>query len=56
MKINLHIAILKRKQKNHDINLKRLSIKMLQTTLLTMLVNKNLKISQNSITKNVSIS
>ena len=45
IKIFLHIAILKQKQEDHDINFKKLLIKILRTTLLIMFVNKNLKMS-----------
>ena len=43
MKIFLHIVILKQKRKDHDINLEKSLIKMLRTALLTMFINKNLK-------------
>ena len=55
MKFFLHIVILKRKQEDYNINLEKSSIKISRTALLTMFANKNLKISQNSITKNVLI-
>ena len=44
IKIFLHILILKRKRKNYNFNFKKSLIKILQTTLLTMFINKNLKI------------
>ena len=55
IKIFLHLAILKQKQKGYDINLEKLSIKTLRAALLTMFANKNSKILQNSITKDVLI-
>ena len=51
IKTFLHVAISKRKRKDHDIDLKKSSIKILRAALLTMLANKNLKMSQNSIIK-----
>ena len=54
-KIFLYITILKRKRKNYNDDFDKLIVKMLRVILLTMFINKSLKILQKLITKNVLV-